>query len=100
MRGLSLAQGSTDNLMDYNDGYGLLKYQWDVVHDPGNVWGVFEGDGESQMEKGLSRYKCLNDEVQKALTGKRLFYAPDGQVIELPEGAVPSAVFYADMGKD
>ncbi len=50
--GIGLAQGSTDNLMDYNNGYGLLKYQWDVVHDPGNVWGVFEGDGESQLVTG------------------------------------------------
>ena len=31
-------QGTTDNLMDYNDGKELHKYQWDYIHDPQGVW--------------------------------------------------------------
>jgi len=31
---VSLPQGKTDNLMDYAKGNGLLKYQWDLIHDP------------------------------------------------------------------
>lgn len=42
----SLVQGSTDNLMDYNNSTGstLWKYQWDKIHDPAVVLGLFEGD--------------------------------------------------------
>ena len=31
-------QGTTDNLMDYNDGKELHKYQWDYIHDPQGEW--------------------------------------------------------------
>jgi hypothetical protein len=51
--GIGLSQGSSDNLMDYANGYALLKYQWDAVHDPGHVWGIFEGDAESEQQKVL-----------------------------------------------
>lgn len=97
--GIGLSQGSTDNLMDYSDGYGLLKYQWDAVHDPGHVWGVFEGDEEGQLTKGLSLYKCLDKSIQDELSvsKKRLFYAPDGTVLELPDSAVVKSVFYQDF---
>jgi TANFOR domain-containing protein len=40
----SLPQGSTDNLMDYNNGTQLWKYQWDQVHNPAIVLGLFESD--------------------------------------------------------
>lgn len=40
----SLPQGSTDNLMDYNNGTQLWKLQWDRIHDPATVLGLFEGD--------------------------------------------------------
>jgi len=30
-----LAQGTTDNLMDYNNGIHLFQYQWFLVDDPG-----------------------------------------------------------------
>ncbi|GAA3912464.1 hypothetical protein GCM10022209_00800 [Chitinophaga oryziterrae] len=95
--GIGLTQGTTDNLMDYNNGYALLKYQWDVVHDPGHVWGIFESDAESQLTKGLSLYKCLDKEVQTALKGKKIYYSPDGNIVELPDGAVPVSIFYKDL---
>jgi hypothetical protein len=31
-------RGTTDNLMDYNQGKELHKYQWDYIHDPQGVW--------------------------------------------------------------
>ena len=31
-------QGTTDNLMDYNNGKELHKYQWDLVQDPQGMW--------------------------------------------------------------
>jgi hypothetical protein len=48
----ALAQGSTDNLMDYGTGTTLWKYQWDRIHSPRIVLGVFESD-----EAGAS-YNC------------------------------------------
>lgn len=46
-----LTPGSTDNLMDYSDGTSLYKYQWDNIHQPRGVLGLFEG-GESFYESG------------------------------------------------
>lgn len=40
----SLSERSTDNLMDYNNGTQLLKYQWDQIHNPAIVLGLFESD--------------------------------------------------------
>ncbi|MCD9017600.1 fibronectin type III domain-containing protein [Parachryseolinea silvisoli] len=43
-----LTKGTTDNLMDYNHGTALYKYQWDYVHEPQRVFGLFEDDEESE----------------------------------------------------
>ncbi|MCE2995246.1 MAG: hypothetical protein LW863_06600, partial [Flammeovirgaceae bacterium] len=41
---------STDNLMDYQpSGITLHKYQWDLIHDPAAVLGLFEGDEGGAM---------------------------------------------------
>ena len=42
----ALIQGTTDNLMDYNRGTRLNKYQWEYMHNPVAVLGLFEGDEE------------------------------------------------------
>jgi hypothetical protein len=77
--GIGLTQGSTDNLMDYNNGYALLKYQWDVVHDPGHVWGIFDGDGESAD-------LFTNNIPKKLLNGTTFnFMTPTGKKLTLPE---------------
>ncbi len=45
----SLSKSSTDNLMDYSSGQTLYKYQWDNIHNPQKVIGLFENDDESEM---------------------------------------------------
>jgi hypothetical protein len=42
-----------DNLMDYSAGNQLSKLQWDLIHDPGLVFGLFETDkgGQSSVIK-------------------------------------------------
>jgi predicted chitinase len=46
----TLEKYSTDNLMDYQpNGITLHKYQWDLIHDPAAVLGLFEEDGEGAM---------------------------------------------------
>ncbi len=42
-----LAQGSTDNLMDYSQGTQLYKYQWDNVHNPEAMVSWLQDDDES-----------------------------------------------------
>ncbi|WP_212005046.1 fibronectin type III domain-containing protein [Chitinophaga sp. HK235] len=86
--GIGLDKGSTDNLMDYNNGYNLLKYQWDVVHDPGHVWGIFEDDKDGQLFSG--DYIRVSDYLLKDITdkdyiedGKIGYVTPDGQIIRL-----------------
>ena len=41
---------TTDNLMDYNDGDKLYKYQWDMMRYPPIVIGLMEDDAEGQAE--------------------------------------------------
>lgn len=48
-----LAQGSTDNLMDYGNGTNLWKYQWHTIHSPRIVLGVFQSD------ESAASYTCL-----------------------------------------
>ena len=60
----SLTQGSTDNLMDYNNGTLLWKYQWDKIHDPAVVLGLFESD-----EAGAS-YACQYNWFDSSLPSK------------------------------
>lgn len=86
----------SNNLMTRGAGIALYKFQWDIVHDPGSVWGIFEDDAASELTKGLSLYKCLEKEVQEACTSA-LYYAPDSTVVRLPEGAIPLSVFYQDF---
>ncbi len=44
-----IPQASTNNLMDYTSGTDLVKHQWDAIHDPGLVLGMFERDEEGMM---------------------------------------------------
>jgi hypothetical protein len=44
-----ITESTTDNLMDYNWGTSLIKHQWDGIHDPGLVIGMFERDEDAMM---------------------------------------------------
>ncbi|HEY0654200.1 MAG TPA: hypothetical protein VGD65_13770, partial [Chryseosolibacter sp.] len=61
----AIAPRSTQNLMDYNRGQELKKYQWDYVHDPENMIGWFEDDEEGAMETTLvdDQHTALFDHV-------------------------------------
>ncbi len=52
----SLPKNSTDNLMDYNGGTKLYKYQWDMIRYPAVVMGVFEGDNEGQSMEDFEEF--------------------------------------------
>lgn len=46
----SLSQGVTENLMDYPAKTRLDKWQWDHIHNPEKVLGLFEDDEEGALE--------------------------------------------------
>lgn len=69
-----------ENLMNYSNGWQLTKFQWDAMHDPGVVWGIFESDSDG--EAGTTKVEGIT------LTENTVFATPDGYLIQLPKGAV------------
>ncbi|HTI92969.1 MAG TPA: hypothetical protein VL727_20365 [Puia sp.] len=81
-------QGATKafpNLMDYQVGsyVHLYKYQWNQVHQPGQVMGIFESDtaGQSQTVGALPASFLNNDKAGYT------FVTFAGQYIRLPKSA-------------
>ena len=63
-----LAQGSTDNLMDYSQGIQLYKYQWDNVHNPEAMVGWLQDDEESALRSAIPVLRAIRKANQ---TGKK-----------------------------
>lgn len=78
----TLYKGTTENLMDYNNGTSLWKYQWDRIHDPAVVLGLFEGD-----DAGAS-YACQYNWFDLAMPSKDCDNV--GKVLERIRTAVSS----------
>ncbi len=49
--GAVAGSSTTDNLMDYNNGGHIAKWQWDILSDPAMLVSVFEGDERSAKEE-------------------------------------------------
>ncbi|MCG8532714.1 MAG: hypothetical protein MI749_18935 [Desulfovibrionales bacterium] len=65
----SLAQGSTDNLMDYTSDQqtNLLKYQWDHIHDPVAMIGWLQDDEDAMNRRNACKlyYDDLYQNIKK-----------------------------------
>lgn len=72
-----------ENLMNYKAGQLLTKFQWDAMHDPAVVWGLFETDSDGEATAAPEGIKLTE--------AKNVFATPDGAVIQLPAGAVVMA---------
>jgi hypothetical protein len=92
----SFSKGATDNLMDYNNGTTLCKYQWDHVHDPQRVIGLFEDDAAGQSI-AVASLACINNEVIAKLKGT-VFYDPQGHPIDI--GANAPYAFFTQQEED
>ena len=73
----------TDNLMNYGQGVKLSKYQWDQIHDPGLVLGLFDTDDDSYLTNVQLReipLPTISDENPAECSGttKYLGLAPNG----------------------
>lgn len=63
----NLPQGSTENLMDYNTTKTeLKKYQWDYIHDPENLIGLFQDEEEGALVNSSSLITHLLDSIHNA----------------------------------
>ncbi|GJM33487.1 MAG: hypothetical protein DHS20C18_24880 [Saprospiraceae bacterium] len=87
-----LSQGSTQNLMDYSTGTDLYKYQWDLVHDPANVWSAADADEDREyiIVNNLEQLKDFrNDDGDDVFDtdDSFTFLAPSGLPITIPAGA-------------
>src|SRR5690606_21134369 len=63
----NLPPGTTDNLMDYSAGTALYKHQWDHIHEPRAVIGLFEGDedGASVVVKDDKAYEAMSSIIRE-----------------------------------
>ncbi|MEM8583422.1 MAG: hypothetical protein AAGF87_04085 [Bacteroidota bacterium] len=76
-----LPEGQTDNLMDYNNGTRLYKWQWDLIHDPvGAPLLPSDSTGQSNTLTQLAFLDSFRNE-NRTLT----FMSPAGKPITVPE---------------
>ncbi len=75
----TLEKSSTDNLMDYQpNGITLHKYQWDLIHDPAAVLGLFEGDEGGAMVAKKTTGKLVVTISNTALTEGKVYVNESG----------------------
>jgi hypothetical protein len=77
-----LPVGTTDNLMDYNGGTALYKYQWDYIHDPQTMlfaWAEEEEEGAYIDENcfkdpnNFDKFKIFYDPLKKDTIFMKVF---------------------------
>jgi hypothetical protein len=99
----SIAEGSSDNLMDYGTGTNLRKYQWDLIHNPPVVIGLVE-DLEEGSLAGVKWFtpdwKVFSASNTKKISDKNVENVPDGTVPGfVVEGITYTARFENDVFK-
>lgn len=86
----TIPEKTTTNLLDYTAGTDLVKHQWDAIHDPGLVIGMFERDEEGMMRIPITKFIEFNDlgidfsAFVCDIPGKLTFITPAGYPIVLP----------------
>jgi hypothetical protein len=74
------------NLMNYGGGNTLAKFQWDAIHDPGIVIGLFDKD-EDVQNYVINQYistKFLNYAAATDAIKYYSFLSPSGKIISIP----------------
>jgi len=87
------SKGLTDNLMDYSTGTTLIKPQWDKVHDPDMLIGVFNG-GEEEDELISIDISMFDDYVTTVNNVSYLtFVSNHGAFVTLPRSDIKILTF-------
>ena len=76
-------------LMDYGDGTEFSKLDWDAMHSPGLIIGLFEKD-ESGMNYIVRR---ISEDFVNADNKSVSFLTPAGKIISLPQGTLYNVEF-------
>ncbi len=82
------ATGSTNWLLDYNNGEHLPYVHWKAIHNPKLRIGIFDGDGEGEYSFDKLDYVCVPVEYQNRNYAYLDLY---GNAIILGAGYVPVA---------
>jgi hypothetical protein len=102
----SFADGDlTDNLMQYHDGTNLVKLQWDAMHAPGLVIGVFEMDKDAMSHYVKNATQFLEwiktNKGKKDINYKKYqFYDGTGRFDVPVKVDNPDITFYVEFGDD
>ena len=94
-----LSPGVTKNLMDNGPGRDLHKYQWDLVHDPTNVWSVLDADEDRESSGVIARSFVFQENIYYEYEGSEEQYTcltPSGELYAIPKDAI--AAFYPRSG--
>ncbi|MFA6401059.1 MAG: fibronectin type III domain-containing protein [Salinivirgaceae bacterium] len=81
-------QGATTNLMDYTsnpDDRGLIKYQWDYVHDPESMLGFLQDDEEGESMICLGIFDDCDDVLKKIEAIKKAYNEGKTVIGKVPE---------------
>jgi hypothetical protein len=89
-----IAEASTDNLMDYTAGTDLVKPQWDAIHEPGLVIGMFEKDEEG-ASIGVGYLATTEEKNGIIMTSSITCLSGGGVPITLPDN-LKSVEFYTN----
>lgn len=93
----SFAKGALrDNLMEYGGGTRLAKLQWDAIHSPGLVIGLFERDRDAMISKYYTKVICVNAAISKALKKNGYVQAVNNKYFKLKDEETILNVVYAD----
>jgi len=95
-----------NNVMSYPSGDEFSKLQWDAVHDPGLVIGLFESDKDAQSDKVTidSLLNWIKSNLGKKANFERDNFFKSHAWVDAPLypnfGTNEVIVLYVDLGKD
>ncbi|WNB17087.1 fibronectin type III domain-containing protein [Marivirga arenosa] len=99
----TIAQSSTDNLMDYGTGTKLRKYQWDLIHNPPVVLGFVEDINEGSLATAkwfTPDWKVFKVKESKTIYGSTIEQVPQGTIPGFTENGVQyKATFEGEIFK-
>ena len=94
-----MAEKSSDNLMDYNKGERLHKYQWHKVHNPDGGFYMFQDEDEGAAYGEGPGGSCLSEQaiIEQLNEKYQQFYLPNGKVLDTEGKFLVSGFFsYSD----
>jgi hypothetical protein len=93
------AQGATDNLMDYSNGTGLYKHQWDLLHDPERMLFPSSVDEDEQMMISYRFLKYLIESIRCAIYKDENYLDISEYTADAIDKSLPTSIYLYDRVK-